>query len=75
LARRPRKPYLVQNFTDNAELLESSIRRLTPNGNTAVWDAVRYTSDVLKAPADSGAVRRVLILITDGEDNAPVITY
>jgi hypothetical protein len=30
---------------------------------------------VLKAPADPGAVRRVLILITDGEDNASHVSF
>lgn len=75
LVKFAHEPYLVQNFTGSAELLESSIRRLTANGDTAVWDAVRYTSDVLKAPADPGAVRRVLILITDGEDNASHVSF
>ena len=63
-------PRLVQDFTDDPQLLASGIEKLTPGGGSAVYDAL-YTAALKKlmgAHADR-PVRRIIILISDGEDN------
>ena len=65
---------LVQNFTDDIGRLESSVKKVTASGTTAVWDALRFTGETMTAEEDAETVRRVIILITDGEDNASRMT-
>lgn len=62
--------HLVQDFTDDISKLESSLKKVTAAGMTAIWDALRFTGDTMLAEENSGPVRRVIILITDGDDNA-----
>ena len=64
-------PELTQDFTDNTEALSRGVRALRPGGGTALYDAIYYASrdKLLKAPQQSGPVRRALIVLSDGEDN------
>src|SRR5262249_27414083 len=58
--------YLVQDFTDNADILASAVNKLTAAGGTSVFDAIYKTSrDKLAGTEDA---RRVIVLITDGDD-------
>jgi VWFA-related protein len=63
-------PEVTQNFTDNTELLSKGVRALRPGGGTAMYDALYYASrDKLGKEQQTGAVRRAIILLSDGDDN------
>jgi VWFA-related protein len=61
-------PELVQDFTSDLDVLERSVRNVRPQGGTAMRDAVLLGIDHMKAHAARD--KRVLVVITDGEDNA-----
>jgi Ca-activated chloride channel homolog len=68
-------PELTQDFTDNMELLSNGVRMLHPGGGTALFDAIYYASrDKLLKSAQGDSVRRALILVSDGDDNASHVT-
>jgi VWFA-related protein len=59
-----------QGFTNNVDLLNQGIRRLRPGGGTALFDALYKTCrDEMLPLQETGAVRRALILVSDGDDN------
>jgi VWFA-related protein len=59
-----------QNYTNNIDLLNQGIRRLRPGGGTALFDALYKTCrDQMLTLKEQGAVRRALILVSDGDDN------
>ena len=61
---------LAQDFTNNVDLLNQGIRKLRPGGGTALFDALYQTcKDQMLTLQESGAVRRALILVSDGDDN------
>jgi VWFA-related protein len=61
---------LAQDFTNNVDLLNQGIRKLRPGGGTALFDALYKTcKDQMLTLKESGAVRRALILVSDGDDN------
>jgi len=69
------KPELTQDFTDNVELLSNGVRMLHPGGGTALYDAIYYAArDKLLQSAKGESVRRAIILVTDGDDNASHVT-
>jgi VWFA-related protein len=69
------KPELTQDFTDNMELLSEGVRMLHPGGGTALFDAIYYASrDKLLKSAQTDSVRRAIILVTDGNDDASHVT-
>lgn len=63
-------PKLTQGFTDDPHLLASGVERLAPGGGTAVYDAL-YLAATKQFMGKHGdrPVRRIIILISDGEDN------
>jgi VWFA-related protein len=59
-----------QNYTNNVDLLNQGIRRLRPGGGTALYDALYKTCrDQMLTLKEDEAVRRALILVSDGDDN------
>jgi VWFA-related protein len=59
-----------QGFTNNVDLLNQGIRKLRPGGGTALFDALYKTCrDQMLTLNEQGAVRRALILVSDGDDN------
>ena len=61
---------VAQDFTNNVDLLNQGIRRLRPGGGTALFDALYKTcKDQMLPLQETGAVRRALILVSDGDDN------
>jgi Ca-activated chloride channel homolog len=68
-------PEVTQDFTDDPEKLDHGIRMLRPGGGTALYDALYYAcrDKLLKSP-QSGAVRRAIVLLSDGEDNQSHVT-
>ncbi|HXC96411.1 MAG TPA: VWA domain-containing protein [Edaphobacter sp.] len=61
---------LAQDFTNNVDLLNQGIRKLRPGGGTALFDALYKTCrDQMLTLQETGAVRRAIILVSDGDDN------
>jgi VWFA-related protein len=61
---------LAQDFTNNVDLLNEGIRKLRPGGGTALFDSLYKTCrDQMLTLRETGAVRRALILVSDGDDN------
>jgi len=68
-------PEITQDFTDNTEALAHGVHELRPGGGTALYDALYYAcrERLLKA-AKGLTVRRVIILLSDGDDNQSHVT-
>jgi VWFA-related protein len=61
---------MAQGFTNNIDLLNQGIRKLRPGGGTALYDALYKTCrDQMLTLQEEGAVRRALIVVSDGDDN------
>ena len=65
---------VVQTPTADRELLRKALKDIHPGGETAIYDAVAVASQELGKIKDTQPVRRVIVLITDGEDNHSHIT-
>ncbi len=66
---------LVQDFTDDIELLGNKLRDLRPGGGTALYDAmIAACRDRLMLDRPMYNFRRAMIIIGDGEDNASAYT-
>jgi len=69
------EPEVIQGFTNDTGLLRDHILRTRAGGGTAVYDAIiqaciNELSHPPRPPGDQpDVVRRVMILISDGEDN------
>ncbi|PYV41704.1 MAG: VWA domain-containing protein [Acidobacteria bacterium] len=62
---------LVQDYTDNPEVLSKAIRQIRPGGGTKMLDAI-YLACQEKLKSELG--RKILILISDGDDNLSLET-
>ena len=61
---------VTQDFTGDIDKLRTGVKVIKAGGGTALWDAVYFACrDKLMKEPSSGAVRRAIILISDGEDN------
>jgi len=61
---------MAQGFTNNIDLLNQGIRKLRPGGGTALYDALYKTCrDQMLTLQPDEAVRRALIVVSDGDDN------
>ena len=65
---------LVQDFTSDQTLTARAINQLAPGGGTALWNAVAFGADKLTSRPESGPVARVLVVISDGEDNSSSVS-
>lgn len=61
---------VTQDFSPDAKELATSIDKLSINGGTAIWDAVSFACWKLAAFPENERVAKVLVVLTDGEDNA-----
>jgi Ca-activated chloride channel homolog len=61
---------LTQDFTGDLDKLKKGVSGIQAGGGTALWDAVYFAcrDKLMKQPAGT-AVRRAIILVSDGEDN------
>lgn len=66
---------LVQDFTDDQQLIARSVSRLVPGGGTALWDAVTFAADKLARRTEAEPVARILVVITDGRDNLSKVAF
>jgi len=66
-------PEVIQDYTGDIELLDAAIREQRAGGGTALNDAICLAAEKLQhAPAPkepSSDVRRVIVVISDGNDN------
>src|SRR5271166_51015 len=63
-------PEVTQDFSDSTEALSHGVRMLRPGGGTAMYDAIYFACrDKLMKDKSSGATRRAIILLSDGDDN------
>ncbi len=61
---------MPQDFTDDPAKLANGVRSLTPGGGTALYDAIATAAAKrLHNVKSDRPIRRVIILISDGEDN------
>jgi Ca-activated chloride channel homolog len=60
--------YLDQDFTNDLLKLKEALEKIDAKGGTALYEAVVASADHLAK--DSRLERRVLFVVTDGEDNA-----
>jgi VWFA-related protein len=65
---------LVQDFTRDMTRIFHGIDQLAPAGGTALWDAVKFASDKLASRPEKQPVARILVVISDGDDNASTAT-
>ncbi len=65
---------LVQDFTGDQKLISHAVGQLVPSGGTALWDAVAFAADRLTSRPEAQPVARVLVVISDGQDNSSTVT-
>jgi len=67
----------AQDYSDDTERLAQGVMELhNDGGGTAIFDAIRTASLKLAAsPADEQPAGRILIVLSDGEDNASQFTF
>ena len=63
-------PKVTQDFTDDIGKLALGIHQLKPGTLTAMYDAVYDSCNKMLKQSQNMPVRRVLILLSDGNDNA-----
>ncbi len=64
-------PKVTQDFSNDPEKLAAGIRALRPGNLTALYDALYYACrEKLRKHPQAGPVRRAVILLSDGDDNA-----
>ena len=64
--------FIDSEFTSDIHKLRDGLSHIDSRGGTALYDAVVASAD--KLVADAKRPKQVLILITDGEDNASTLT-
>jgi len=62
------RAYIDQDFTSSVDKLQQGLRYVKSTGGTAAYDAVMASADYLAKHGRNS--KQVLVLITDGEDNA-----
>jgi VWFA-related protein len=65
---------LVQDFTEDQALTTRAVNQLAPGGGTALWDAVAFAADKLASRREEQPVARILVVMSDGEDNSSTVT-
>ena len=64
--------FIDQDFTSDVNKLRDGLSHIESRGGTALYDAIVASAD--KLVADAKRPKQVLIVITDGEDNASTLT-
>ncbi|HEY2496702.1 MAG TPA: VWA domain-containing protein [Candidatus Angelobacter sp.] len=61
---------VTQDFTGDLDKLRTGIKAIQAGGGTALWDAIYFACrDKLMKEQSDTAVRRAIILVSDGDDN------
>ena len=62
---------VVKDFTNDPNDLSEAVRKLRVGGGTALFEAIYFACrEKLLRETEPGGLRRVLVIITDGEDDA-----
>jgi len=64
--------FIDQDFTSDVSKLREGLSHIESRGGTALYDAVVASAD--KLVADAKRPKQVLVIITDGEDNASTLS-
>ena len=65
---------LAKDFSHDVKELSRGIDQLAPVGGTAIWDAVSFAADKLADRKETQPVARVIVVISDGDDNSSSVT-
>jgi VWFA-related protein len=65
---------LMQDFTADKPTMSRALGDLVPSGGTALWDAVAFAADKLASRPEQHPVARILVVISDGENNSSIAT-
>ncbi|HZC23205.1 MAG TPA: VWA domain-containing protein [Candidatus Binatia bacterium] len=65
---------LAQDFTADQSLTARAVNELAPGGGTALWDAVSFAARKLGSRVETEPVARLVVVISDGEDNSSQLT-
>jgi Ca-activated chloride channel homolog len=65
---------LAQDFTADQSVTAKAINKLAPGGGTALWDAVSFAARKLGSRLETEPVARLLVVISDGENNSSQLT-
>jgi VWFA-related protein len=65
---------LVQDFTGDVSQASRELRQLVLVGGTAIWDAISFAADKLAENKEEKPTARVLVVISDGDDNSSSLT-
>ncbi len=65
---------LLQDFTADQKQISHRLGQLAPAGGTAAWDAVSFAAHKLASLQETQPVARILVVISDGEDNCSKTT-
>ena len=65
---------VARDFTPELNELASGINQLVPVGGTAIWDAVSFAADKLAERPEERHVAKILVVISDGDDNSSSAT-
>jgi VWFA-related protein len=70
------EPQLLRDYTDDIETLSTAIRGLKAGGVTSLYDAAFFSckEKLLFFPPPEPYLRRVMIILSDGQDNQSVHT-
>jgi len=65
------EPQLLQDYTDDVNKLGAAIRNIQAGGGTGLYDAIYFAckQKMLIFPPPEPYLRRVMIIISDGQDN------
>jgi Ca-activated chloride channel homolog len=64
------EPIVTQDFVAVPAKLGAGVQKLSNGGGTALFDAVTFACWKLQAYPDVGRVAKVLVILSDGEDNS-----
>jgi Ca-activated chloride channel homolog len=65
---------MVQDFTHDIAQLSHGMNQLVAVGGTALWDAVSFAAQKLAEKPEPQPVARMIVVISDGDDNASTTT-
>jgi len=66
---------MAQDFTDNVQLLSTSVHKMHAGGGTALYDAIYHAcKDKFLKDRTDHPVRKAIIVVSDGEDNQSEFT-
>jgi VWFA-related protein len=60
----------LSDFTDDVRVLTRQVKATKAGGNTVLYDAIVYASNRLAARSEGEVTRKIIIVISDGDDTA-----